>query len=174
MHIVCWEGDLTVKMKLHSLRIKDDLQGSSSTSSQYLACSVQETDRLFASPRILDPPGEEMSMAQLEEDDIFRDALQDFMSLPDQESNLQHKDTVKSTWTEDVIDFVEVDSGPPLIPGMSPGKGKGTSGEIFFEAEDNNSSDFVSVTFLTRNPGSPDYDGIDTQVLKMSTRVKME
>ena len=164
MHVVCWEGDLTVKMKLHSLKIKDELQGRLSTSLQYLACSVHENDHLFASPRNLDPSVKELSTAQPEEDDIFKDALQDFMSLPDQESNLQHMVMPKSAWMEDVTDFAEVDSAEALIHEMDLGKGKGTSSETFFEAQDSDHSDFVSVTFLTRNPGSPDYDGVDTQV----------
>lgn len=164
VHIVCWEGDLTVKMKLHSLKIKDELQGRLSTSLQYLACSVHENDHLFASPRNLDPSVKELSTAQPEEDDIFKDALQDFMSLPDQESNLQHMVMPKSAWMEDVTDFAEVDSAEALIHEMDLGKGKGTSSETFFEAQDSDHSDFVSVTFLTRNPGSPDYDGVDTQM----------
>lgn len=164
VHVVCWEGDLTVKMKLHSLKIKDELQGRLSTSLQYLACSVHENDHLFASPRNLDPSVKELSTAQPEEDDIFKDALQDFMSLPDQESNLQHMVMPKSAWMEDVTDFAEVDSAVALIHEMDLGKGKGTSSETFFEAQDSDHSDFVSVTFLTRNPGSPDYDGVDTQV----------
>ncbi|RVX21853.1 putative ribonuclease H protein [Vitis vinifera] len=164
VHVVCWEGDLTVKMKLHSLKIKDELQGRLSTSLQYLACSVHENDHLFASPRNLDPSVKELSTAQPEEDDIFKDALQDFMSLPDQESNLQHMVMPKSAWMEDVTDFAEVDSAVALIHEMDLGKGKGTSSETFFEAQDSDHSDFVSVTFLTRNPGSPDYDGVDTQM----------
>ena len=164
MYIVCWEGDLTVKTKLHSLKIKDELQCRLSSSSQYLACSVQGNDHLFASPRNLDPPGNGLPMAQPEEDDIFNDALQDFMSLHDQESDLQHMDMARPVQMEDVTNFMEVDSDVPLIQEMDPGKGKGSSSEIFFEAQDSGNSDFVSVTFLKRNPGSPDYDGIDTQV----------
>lgn len=103
-------------------------------------------------------------MRQPEEDDIFKDALQDFLSLPDHENDLQHMDMAKSVQMEDVTDFMEVDSAVASTQETDREKGKGTSSEIFFEAQDSGSSDFVSVTFSKRNTGSPDYDGIDTQV----------
>ncbi|KAK1391162.1 hypothetical protein POM88_019340 [Heracleum sosnowskyi] len=49
VHVVRCEGDLTVKVKLHSLKIKDKLQASSNLSPQYLACSVQKDDCSLAS-----------------------------------------------------------------------------------------------------------------------------
>ncbi|KAK3025351.1 hypothetical protein RJ639_043860, partial [Escallonia herrerae] len=132
VHVVCWEGDLTVKMKLHSLKIKDELQGSS----QYLACSVVDNTS-FDSHGTLAP-----RVVKTEDNDIFKDALPDFMSLPDSADTF----------------LIENDMG----------KTKAFSGDVFYEAQGTDDSDFVSVTFLTRNPDSLDYDGIDT---KMSIRM---
>ncbi|CAL5415223.1 unnamed protein product [Camellia sinensis] len=79
VHVIRLEGDLTVKMKLHSLKIKDELQGSLSSGPKYLACSVLKTDPLFASPSTLDPLVKEVPAVISEEDDIFKDASPDFM-----------------------------------------------------------------------------------------------
>ncbi|KAL3505576.1 hypothetical protein ACH5RR_030958 [Cinchona calisaya] len=134
------EGDLTVKTKLHSLKIKDELQGSLSSSPQYLACSfLGDQDSL---PRNMsEPDGKELLM--MEEDDNFKDALPEFMLLPDSaEAGSDEKDQ---------------------------SKGKSVTGDVFYEAKGADDSDFVSVIYLTRNPASPDYDGIDTQMsIRMS------
>ncbi|KAK2971030.1 hypothetical protein RJ640_025804 [Escallonia rubra] len=119
-------------MKLHSLKIKDELQGSS----QYLACSVVNNSS-FASHGTLAP-----RVVKAEDNDIFKDALPDFMSLPD--------------------------SADTFLNENDMGKTKAFSGDVFYEAQGTDDSDFVSVTFLTRNPDSLDYDGIDT---KMSIRM---
>jgi hypothetical protein len=51
-------------------------------------------------------------------------------------------------------------------------KAKGISGEIFYEAEGTDNSDFVCmivcVNFLTRSSGLRYYNGVDTQVPKPS------
>lgn len=146
VHIIRWEGDLTVKMKLHSLKIKDEFQRQVSKNSQYLACSVLKNDHTFAVPSKFDQ--KELSMVLPEDDDIFDDALPDFMSLSDPSICSQNMDIAH-----------DIDSGV----------GKGISSETFYEAQGNDYSDFVSVIFLTRSPGSPDYDGIDTQMsIRMS------
>ncbi|CAK9187594.1 unnamed protein product [Ilex paraguariensis] len=138
VNVVRWEGDLTIKMKLHSLEIKDEFQGGSSSAPRYLACSVVKKDQSVASHSISDLHGIELSAATIEDDDIFKDALPDFMSLPD--------------------------SSEVLIHDKDCGKGKSMSGDVFYEAQGTDESDFVSVSFLTRNPGSPAYGGIDTQM----------
>lgn len=137
------EGDLAVKMKLHSLNIKDELQGSSALGPKYLACSVLKKDHLFASP----PPLKELPSVISEEEDIYTDALPDFMTLPESP---------------------QFDSIGVLIREKEMGKAKSVPGDVFYEAEGSDNSDFVSVTFSTRNPSSPDYDGIDTQVFYSS------
>ncbi|XP_051130647.1 uncharacterized protein LOC127251100 isoform X2 [Andrographis paniculata] len=142
VHVWKCTNDLTVKVKLNSLKIRDDLQGSFSTYSQYLACSVAPDRNSHSSMDYLEPENEHFTMT-LEEDDIFRDALPDFTSLHDSsETALLDKDL---------------------------SKGKITLPDIFYEAMSSDDSDFVSVTFMTRNPSSPDYNGIDTQMsIRMS------
>lgn len=136
VHVIRWQGDLTVKMKLHSLKVKDELQGSSDSSPQYLACSVQRDDDSYSSRNILDPHENEPLST---EDDDFKDALSDFLSFPD--------------------------SADALITEKDLGKGRSNSADVFYEAQDVDDSNFVSLSFSTRNTASPDYDGIDTQVL---------
>lgn len=146
VHVVRLEGDLTIKMKLHSLKIKDELQGFSSLGPKYLACSVLKNDHLFASP----PPLKVLPSVISEDDDIYTDALPDFMTLPE------------------YSECPQFDSVGVLIREKEMGKGKSVPGDVFYEVEGSDNSDFVSVTFSTRNPSSPDYDGIDTEVFDSS------
>lgn len=125
-------------MKLNSLKIVDDLQGSLYKHSQYLACSVTLDQNLNSDP-ILEPQEKDVLAVTAEEDDIFGDALSDFMILQDSaETGIHEKDLAK--------EYID-------------------PGDVFYEAMGSDDSDFVSVTFSTRTPGSPDYDGIDTQVI---------
>ncbi|KAL3831089.1 hypothetical protein ACJIZ3_019891 [Penstemon smallii] len=126
VHVSCCMNDLTVKMKLHSLKIMDELQGPLSSNSQYLACSGITDHHSLSSPNNLEAQVEDLFAVAVEEDDIFKDDLPDFMSLPD--------------------------------------SGKIVPSDVFYEALGSDDSDFVCVTFFTRNPGSPDYNGIDTQM----------
>jgi hypothetical protein len=68
-------------MKLHSLKIKDELQGRLSSCAQYLACSVQKNDESSASTGPFDPHAREMSTVLPEDDEIFKDALPDFVFI---------------------------------------------------------------------------------------------
>lgn len=137
MYVASCDGDLTVRMNLHLLKIKDELQNSS-TGPHYLACSVLENHGASDSVGVVNSQVEELLVSLVEEDDDFTDALTDFTSLPD--------------------------SIEALVHDKDPGKAGGNSGDIFYEAEGIDDSDFVSLTFLKRSPQSPDYDGIDTQV----------
>lgn len=143
MHLTRIDDDLNVKMKLHSLTIRDELQGRLFTSPCYLACSVLRNENIFSSP-LNNSHKKETSLAPYEDDDSFKDALPEFFALPD----------------------TEIHSGidSAVIPEKELGKESATWGEIFYEAECNDSN-FVSVTFSTRSPSSSDYDGVDTQVL---------
>ncbi|KAL5541456.1 hypothetical protein UlMin_009166 [Ulmus minor] len=142
VHMIQCEGDLTVKMKLHSLKIRDELQGCLSKSPQYLACSVLKNDSVVSSSDVIDPHGTQMPGLLNEDDDTFTDALPDFASLSD----------------------AGIDSAKVLTYEKDLAMGKGISSEIFYEAEGGDHSDFVSVIFFTRSPSSPDYNGIDTQL----------
>lgn len=158
------EGDLTVKMKLHSLKIKDELQGRLSTGPQYLACSVQGSDEIFSSSGSVGPHGKEMSAAPHEDDDTFTDALPEFISSSDAGMYSQFSDITAFGKIGNVRDSTGFESAEALLHENDLVNGRGISSEIFYEAEGSNYSDFVSVIFSTRSPSSHDYDGIDTQV----------
>ncbi|KAJ8532740.1 hypothetical protein K7X08_015629 [Anisodus acutangulus] len=132
------EGDLAVKMKLHSLKIKDELQGSLCSGAQYLACSVLMDHGATSCRDPLESHGKELPLAVIEEDDIFKDALPDFLSFTD---------TIEATTPEKELS-----------------RGRSLASDIFYEALGSDDSDFVSLTFTMRHPDSPDYDGIDTQM----------
>lgn len=169
VHIVCLESDLTVKMKLHSLDIIDELQGSLSSNPQYLAYSVQKNTSLNISSHMLDAQDMEASAVVPEEDDIFKDALQDFASLTDPGLPSLLVDMAQCMRAVNDMESAGVGCADvfPLETDMT--KGKGICGDIFYEAQDIDKSDFVSVIFSTKNPGSPDYVGIDTEMsIRMS------
>ncbi|PRQ39555.1 putative vacuolar protein sorting-associated protein [Rosa chinensis] len=169
VHMILWEGDMTLKTKLHSLKIKDELQGHLSTTPQYLACSVLKSDNLVSSPGIIDPHWKEMSVLLHEEDDTFTDALPDFMSVSDAGFGSPTSDTVSCVTTEDINDAAGFASAEGLVLEKNLVKARCISAEEFYEAEGSDYSNFVSLTFSTLSSSSPHYDGIDTQMsIRMS------
>lgn len=158
VHLISSEGDLTIKMKLHSLKIKDELQGRLSARPQYLACSVL---RNSTTPSVGDPVGDIH-----EDDDTFTDALPEFAALYDSGDYSRHLDTPRGSIGE-LSGSPAFGSAEDLINEQDPIMGRNISSEIFYEAEGGNYSDFVSVVFSTRSPTSQDYDGIDTQVFSL-------
>ncbi|KAI4370200.1 hypothetical protein MLD38_018571 [Melastoma candidum] len=140
VHVICCEGDLTVKCKLHSLKIKDVLQGRHAADPQFLAYSVLKNEnlsRLSTESQSHDP-----AAMLSDDDDIFKDALPDFLLLSESGIHAHNMD---------VLD--DINNGTGFEPT-----------DVFYEAEGSNGSSFVALTFSTRNSGSPDYDGIDTQM----------
>lgn len=168
VHVIRAEGDLTVKMKLRSLKIKDELQGHLSTNPQYLACSVLKNDKPLASPCTLDPQGRETSLVSHDDDDMFKDALPDFFSLSD--SGI-YSPKVDMSHSGNIGDSSEFESAGILIYEQDLLQGKSISSEIFYEAQGGDNLDFVSVIFSTRSSSSPDYSGIDTQVPNLSIMI---
>ncbi|KAG8658937.1 uncharacterized protein LOC110610326 isoform X2 [Manihot esculenta] len=166
VHMIRSEGDLTVKMKLHSLIIKDELQGCQSMSPQYLACSVLKNDKTLAtpspSPRSIE--GREISVAPHDDDDTFTDALPDFSSASDPgvfspRINVSHSGKVGT-----IGDSSEFESAEALILEQELLQGNSISNETFYEAQGGDTLDFVSMTFSTRSSSSSAYDGVDTQM----------
>ncbi|KAK1307202.1 hypothetical protein QJS10_CPA10g01570 [Acorus calamus] len=159
-------GDLTVKMKLHSLKIKDELQGRSSLTPQYLAYSVQKDNLGNNSPCTLESDGKGSHRFFLDDDDTFKDALPEFLSTPDQSfcsPNFEMAHNMKSNPFGAIDNRIGLDSADALIYDKELGKGR-SPGEVFYEARDDDQYDFVTVTFVTRNPDSLVYEGIDTQM----------
>ncbi|KAJ8645273.1 hypothetical protein MRB53_007021 [Persea americana] len=171
VNLVSLGGELTMKMKVHSLKIKDELQGLLFPSPQYLACSVVKDGKNIC-PFTYDPVGSEFPKTVLEEDDIFNDALSDFTSTPDHSVYSQGCEmsfSSKHSTSYALEHSASVDSTDGSSYGKELEKGKDLSGEIFYEAQDTDASDFVTVTFLTRHPGSSRYNGVDTQMnIRMS------
>ncbi|KAL6634351.1 hypothetical protein ACP70R_027022 [Stipagrostis hirtigluma subsp. patula] len=156
VNVVQSSRGLSVKTKLHSLKIKDELQGRLSMSSKYLACSVINESVETTCSGGPDNEGD-LSPFSVDEDS-FMDALTDF--TPEQSSSPHENEVDTNEYTE-----------------MSPKGGLWFDGdqqkvkppEIFYEAQDNNVTDFVVLTFLSRSPDSCLYDGIDSQMsIRMS------
>ncbi|KAK4404033.1 hypothetical protein Sango_0771900 [Sesamum angolense] len=72
----------------------DELQGSVSTHSQYLACSVSMDHHSPTSANILEPQEKDLFEVTVDEDDIFKDALPDFLTLHDS-AEIHEKDLSK-------------------------------------------------------------------------------
>lgn len=149
MHVSICASDLTLKVKLNSLKILDELQSSLYGHSQYFACSVNIHQHPSSNPN-LEQLGKDMLAAGVEEDDILNDAEDDFNdALSDFMISHDNVDTIVHEMDSPSLNFV--------------------ANDVFYEALGSDDSDFVSVTFLRRSPGSPDYDGVDTQVISENT-----
>ncbi|KAL5782083.1 hypothetical protein ACOSP7_007112 [Xanthoceras sorbifolium] len=165
VRIISLDGDLTVKTKLHSLKIKDELQGLVSANPQYLAYSVLKDEDLLTSHVRGDASEKETSLVYLEEDDTFTDALPEFMSVTDYSPRMG----ISQSGMKEISGSGAFESDEALIHKDDWVHGKGISSEIFYEAQGGDSLDFVSVTISTRSSTSPDYDGIDMQMsIRMS------
>ncbi|KAL7618287.1 hypothetical protein Lser_V15G01600 [Lactuca serriola] len=104
VHVESCEGDLTVKMNLHLLKVKDELQDSSS-GPYYLALSVVESFR----PCPTNPPQvEEISAGVADDDDDFADAEDDFLEPVVHEKDRGAGDEFFEAEGIDETDFVSV------------------------------------------------------------------
>ncbi|KAJ4843890.1 hypothetical protein Tsubulata_025940 [Turnera subulata] len=165
VHVTRADGDLTVKMKLRSLKIKDELQGRLSSHPHYLACSILKNDKSVASPSTPDSEEKDTSVELHDDDDTFIDAFQDFLSPSDHCVSPR----IDRFLGEMTTDSTELQSAQPLVYAHEPLHGKHISSEIFYEVQGGDNLDFVSLIFITRSSSSPDYDGIDTQMsIRMS------
>lgn len=163
VNLVQFGGNLSVKAKLHSLKIKDGLQVHPAAGQQYLACSVQQEHERCHSPGGSELNDKDMQKLFVEEDDSFTDALPDFM-LIDQSFYSQNPDVLSYSTSARSSDQY---GGICDLDEINRDQLKGKNDEVFYEAWDNNVSDFVAVTFVTGSPDSPLYGGIDTQVIYM-------
>lgn len=164
MHLIHADGNLTVKMKLHSLKIKDELQGSQSGAGHYLAVSVLKNETLSTSSCSSDSHGKDEPVGLLEDDDSFKDALSEFMSQQDAGNYMRNLDLDQQGLVGIPPDFESLEA---FIHEKEVYEGQGTPREVYYEVEGIDNLDFVSVTFSTRSSSSLDYDGIDTQVLSL-------
>jgi len=149
VQVLLADGDLTVKMKLHSLKIKDELQSRLSVVPCYLAVSVLTNET--SSSDMFDSHGKDLFH---DDDDCFTDALSDFIAHTDG----GHQELVGIASDFESLESIIHEKDIELV--------KGTPREVYYEAQGSDTSNFVSVSFTTRSSASPDYDGIDTQVLR--------
>ncbi|XP_074301933.1 uncharacterized protein LOC141633346 isoform X1 [Silene latifolia] len=151
VHVTLADGNLTAKMKLHSLRIKDELQSRSTKKPQHLVYSVVKSEQTVSSPTLTDLQTGQIATMLTEEDD-FKDALQEFFPGVDMSTVLQKSPNLES------------DPSEVFNSSLDLAKGNGSSSEIFYEALGSDNSDFVSVIFMIKDPNSSEYEGIDTQM----------
>ena len=158
------ESGLTVRTKLHSLQIKDELQQQQSGSPQYLANSVLKNEDIQDSPRC-DSYDKEMSVRHADDEDAFTDALPEFLSPT--EPGTPDMDMIQCSMMMDSDEHVGIEDAEGGFHEKDTSQGKGLCDEVFYEVQGGEFSDFVSVVFLTRSSSSPDYNGIDTQVCNL-------
>lgn len=162
LHLIHEDGDMTVKMKLHSLKIKDELQGHLSVGEHYLAVSVLKNEIPCTRSGSLNSHRKDVPLGLPEDDDSFMDALSEFISQQDSGNYVHNISQDQQDLTDILPDF---ESLKTFIHDKEVEEGQGTPREVYYEIEGVDDLDFVSVTFSTRSSSSPDYDGIDTQVL---------
>ncbi|KAM7259519.1 hypothetical protein ACFE04_015260 [Oxalis oulophora] len=168
VHLIYRDGDLTVKTKLHSLIVKDELQGHLSADRQYLACSVLKNGNLQLAGTF-DLCETDTPLSHADDNDSFKDALAEFTSLSDTGCKSPNMSMPHSQIVGDTCDSAGFKSAEALLRETDPTQGKGMSGEVYYEARDSYALDFVSVIFSNRSSDSPDYDGVDTQMsIRMS------
>ncbi|KAJ3675683.1 hypothetical protein LUZ60_004725 [Juncus effusus] len=142
VNLMRYTGDLTIKTKLHSLKIQDMLQSRLSKTPQYLAISVINEEELTQtnSSMVVDSENDSSSLVSSLDEDSFKDALPEFTPTP-------------------------TSHGGFALPAGSE------MNEVFYEATDDTSrTDFVALSFFTRSPDYHLYDGIDTQMsIRMTT-----
>ncbi|XP_059076567.1 uncharacterized protein LOC131042467 isoform X2 [Cryptomeria japonica] len=160
------ENDLTLGMKLHSLKIEDKLQGHVSSTCKYLARSVLKNDDQNTVDEDVEKYSPESVTKILDEDDYFKDALSDFSGscdnlsvMPSNLSSLYDSPRDSSCDFETTVINTKADLSSGAL----------TLGEV--QGDEKDSVDFISVTFVTRQPDSPAYDGTDTQMSICMTKL---
>ena len=155
-----WENDLTLGMKLHSLKIEDKLQGHVSSTCKYVARFVLKNNGQNTFDEDVEKHSSESVTKIFDEDDYFKDALSDFGGSCDSLSVLpSNLSSLYDTPRDSSCDFETtiIDSKADLY--------SGALNLAEEQVDEKNSVDFISVTFVTRQPDSAAYDGTDTLVI---------
>lgn len=166
--------DMLIGVKLHSLKIEDELQGHVGPSCRYIARSVISTSNTHF---MLDPVENEgswsredmppLNVAIDDDDDDFDDALPDFGSP---HSSVSAAQSPSSSFRHASSTKLEASSSEKALPHwdldhLSAIRAEQLLDEIFNEHEDVEVSDFVNLRLVIRHKESVDYDGTDTQVV---------
>lgn len=160
--------DMSITMKVHSLRIEDKLQGHVAPSCQYLLRSSLSGD---AEADDVDFNYEDkLSVKDIEDDDddedeVFDDALTDF-GVPGSPSSSEHGSFHRlfSSGRSELTPSQEKSLRHWELELMNLVK-EGNVQDIWVDAEDEEVSDFVKMRLVIRQIDSPDYDDTDVQVL---------
>ncbi|PTQ34792.1 hypothetical protein MARPO_0076s0036 [Marchantia polymorpha] len=171
--------DMLIGVKLHSLKIEDELQGHVGPSCRYIARSVISTSNTHF---MLDPVENEgswsredmppLNVAIDDDDDDFDDALPDFGSP---HSSVSAAQSPSSSFRHASSTKLEASSSEKALPHwdldhLSAIRAEQLLDEIFNEHEDVEVSDFVNLRLVIRHKESVDYDGTDTQMnIRMAT-----
>ncbi|XP_010500318.2 PREDICTED: uncharacterized protein LOC104777719 [Camelina sativa] len=167
VHVISSESGLTVRTKLHSLKIKDELQQQQSGSAQYLAYSVLKNEDIQESLETWDSFDKEMPVGHADDEDAYTDALPEFLSPT--EPGTPDMDMIQCSMMMDSDEHVGLEDAEGIVHEKDTTQGKVLCDEVFYEVQGGEFSDFVSVVFLTRSSSSHDYNGIDTQMsIRMS------
>ncbi|KAG7594430.1 Vacuolar protein sorting-associated protein 62 [Arabidopsis thaliana x Arabidopsis arenosa] len=167
VHVISSESGLTVRTKLHSLKIKDELQQQQTGSAQYLAYSVLKNEDIQDSLGTCDSFDKEMPVGHADDEDAYTDALPEFLSPT--EPGTPDMDMIQCSMMMDSDEHVGLQDTEGVFHEKDTSQGKGLCDEVFYEVQGGEFSDFVSVVFLTRSSSSHDYNGIDTQMsIRMS------
>ena len=166
--------DLSVGVGLHSLEIEDILHGHNGPRCQYIARSLLEPradqDAPPSPPRM--PPLQKLpiklperriileeNVTQDSDEDGFADALEDFAGSPDsmasrrttfQSPTYFDRQPAEDAASDGLPSFANSGGLLPRVAGIEP------SAEV--------EEDFVTMQIVIRQPDSPEYDRLDTQV----------
>ncbi|KAL3679175.1 hypothetical protein R1sor_022131 [Riccia sorocarpa] len=170
--------DMLIGVKLHSLKIEDELQGHVGPSCRYIARSVislNNLDTIDATEKQVSGIPESLPTLNLsvddDDDDDFDDALPDFGSPHSSFSAAQSPSgSFRGSSAK-----LEPSSSEKSLPhwGLNPSSAMEAEkllDEIFNEHEEVEVSDFVNLRLIIRHKESVDYDGTDTQMsIRMAT-----
>ncbi|KAG0568137.1 hypothetical protein KC19_7G189300 [Ceratodon purpureus] len=169
--------DMSITMKVHSLRIEDKLQGHVAPSCRYLLRSSLSADAEVDDLEI--SHAEELSSQFIEveeededeeEEEVFDDALAEF-GVPGSPSSSEHGSFHRlfSSGRSDLTPSQEKSLRHWEVELMNLVR-EGSVQDMWVDAVDEEVSDFANMRLIIRQTDSPDYDDTDVQMaIRMST-----
>lgn len=173
MDLLQRQYDMSIAIKLHSLRIEDKLQGHVAPSCRYLARSAlsaeSEVDDVELSLTRKSAHGD---IGGEEEEEVFDDALTDF-GVPGSPSSSEHGSFHRlfSSSRSDLTASQEKSLRHWEVELMNLVK-DGTVQDSWEDIGDEEVSDFVNMRLIMRQIDSPDYDDTDFQVSRQKVLVE--
>ena len=173
MDVLQRQYDMSITMKVHSLRIEDKLQGHVAPSCRYLLRSSlsadAEVDDVEISPAVemssqFIEDVEEEKEREEEEEEIFDDALAEF-GVPGSPSSSERGSFHRlfSSDRSDLTPSQEKSLRHWEVELMNLVR-EGSVQDMWVDAVDEEVSDFANMRLIIRQSDSPDYDDTDVQV----------